>query len=264
MTDAFFQHGTLSTRYRLEGSGPKLVLIHGVGASLEAWDGVADQLRDFTILRYDLRGLGESTRVPGPYSLADFTGDLNALLEHLQWRSAHVAGHSLGGLVAQAFALEFPSRVAKLILLSTVAGRNAEERARVQERLRAVAEGVPGGHFRQSLDRWFTPEFQRANPELVEQLERRNRANDPAAYAAAYRVLAESDLAEELHRITAETLVATGEHDQGSNPRMARLINERIPGSVLKILPGLRHSILVEAPGTVARLIDDFARSTGS
>jgi (E)-2-((N-methylformamido)methylene)succinate hydrolase len=59
----------------------------------------------------------------------------------------------------------------------------------------------------------------------------RNQANDPACYAAACRVLAETDLAARLHEITAETLVMTGEHDQGSNPRMARLMHERIAGS---------------------------------
>jgi pimeloyl-ACP methyl ester carboxylesterase len=86
----------------------------------------------------------------------------------------------------------------------------------------------------------------------------RNQANDPACYAAAYRVLADTDLVERLPEITVETLVMTGEHDQGSNPRMARLMHERIQGSILRILPVLRHSILVEAPETVAAVLGDF------
>lgn len=77
-------------------------------------------------------------------------------------------------------------------------------------------------------------------------------------YAAAYRLLAETDLADELHRIQAPPLVATGKHDAGSNPRMAALMHVRIPDSKLKVLSGLRHSILAEAPEVVAGLLCDF------
>ena len=114
-----------------------------------------------------------------------------------------------------------PARLRKLALISTVAGRTEEERRRVEA---MVAVGIAGDHFRASLDRWLTDEFRAANPKLLEAYAARNQANDPACYAAAYRVLAETDLAARLHEITAETLLMTGEHDQGSNPRMARLM----------------------------------------
>ena len=125
-------------------------------------------------------------------------------------------------------------------------------------RLETVAAGSPGDHFRKSLDRWFTPAFQAANPDLIAELEARNKANDPAAYAAAYRVLALTDLADRLHGIEAPTLVVTGEDDVGSTPRMARLMAERIPHAQLRILDGLRHSILIEAPKTVAEILSAF------
>ena len=82
--------------------------------------------------------------------------------------------------------------------------------------------------------------------------------NDPRCYAAAYRVLATTDLAGELGRIRTPTLIVTGEGDVGSSPRMARLMHDRIPGSRLQILPGLRHSLLIEAPELVARLVEEF------
>jgi pimeloyl-ACP methyl ester carboxylesterase len=249
----------IALRCVVEGDGEPLALIHGVGASLEVWDGVADRLRDrYQILRYDQRGHGQSEKVPGPYSVEDFAGDLRALLDAFGIERAHVAGHSLGGLVAQSFALDYPGRLSKLALISTVAGRTADERARVEARLAMVASGIAGDHFRASLDRWFTDEFRAANPELLAAYATRNQANDPACYAAAYRVLALTDLAERLPEIAAETLVMTGEHDQGSNPRMARLMHERIKGSILRILPVLRHSILVEAPDVVAGMLGDF------
>ena len=236
MTDQFFDADGFVTRYRIEHSGPKVVLIHGVGSSLESWDDVVPVLAPhFQILRYDLRGLGESTKVHARYELGDFVSDFAALMQHIGWPSCHVVGHSLGGLIAQGIALTHPTLVDKLVLSSTVAGRNAEEIARVQERLSTVAGGIAGDHFRKSMDRWFTPAFRATHPERIARLEARNLTNDPVCYAAAYRVLAETDLADELHRIKAETLVVTGEHDIGSNPRMAALMHEHIAGSKLMI-----------------------------
>jgi pimeloyl-ACP methyl ester carboxylesterase len=257
--ETLFTRAGLDTRYRLAGEGIPVALIHGVGSSLEAWDGVVEGLgAGYRSLRYDLRGHGASAKPPGPYDLDDFTGDLAALLDHVGFDRCHVVGFSLGGLIAQAFALAHPGRVERLALVSTVAGRTEEEKARVRARLEALAGGVSGDHFIRSIDRWFTPAFQATHTEVIARLAEHNKRNDPAAYAAAYRVLAEGDLADRLHLIEAETLVMTGEEDIGSNPRMARLMQARIPDARLEILPGLRHSILIEAPDRVAEALRAF------
>ena len=86
----------------------------------------------------------------------------------------------------------------------------------------------------------------------AEERAQRATAVDPESYAAADRVFAESDLADDLGRIVAPTLIMTGEHDPGSNTRMARLMHDRIAGSTLAILPRLRRAVLTAAPGLVA------------
>ena len=74
--DAFFEHGEVALRYRLEGEGPLVTLNHAVGSYLDSWDGVVARLGDaFTLLRYDMRGHGQSTKVPGPYWIDDFVTD---------------------------------------------------------------------------------------------------------------------------------------------------------------------------------------------
>jgi pimeloyl-ACP methyl ester carboxylesterase len=250
-------------RYRIEGSGPEVVLIHGVGNRLEVWDDVVAALGGrWRTIRYDLRGHGESAKPPGPYHIDDFVSDLTELLSELGLERCHVVGFSLGGLVAQGFALAHSDRLARLVLLSTVAGRSEAERRRVLDRLAIVAEGIPGRHFEHSVDRWFSPEFQRTHPEAIRRHAQRNKLNDPQGYAAAYEVLATCDFADRLHEINRPTLIATGEADLGSNPRMARLMHERIEGSRLHILDGLRHSIIVEAPVLVAELIEEFLAPT--
>ncbi len=252
-------NGGVGLNARVDGQGADLLLIHGVGASIEAWDPVVPHLGDrYRIIRLDLRGHGLSGKPPGPYRIDDFVRDVAAVMDRLATGPCPVAGHSLGALIAQGLALSSPERVTRLVLLSGVAGRTGEERRRVDERLALVADGIPGAHFEASLSRWFTDAFLEAHPDIIARHADANRRNDPAAYAASYRVLATTDFGDRLGEIDVPTLVATGEHDQGSNTRMARFMHERIPDAALHVLPGLRHAILTEAPGEVARLIRDF------
>ena len=262
--DGSFVRDGVALNYRLNGSGPRpLVLVHGVGSYCEAWDGVIARLwGDFRILSFDLRGHGRSARVKGRYEIDDFTGDVLALADHAGFGRFDLAGFSLGGLIAQRLALTHPKRLRRLVLLSTVAGRTDDERERVLARLAALRTGDRGSHYDASLSRWLTEDFQARNPELIVELRRRNAQNDPDCYASAYRVLAETDFGGLIDQIRLPTLIATGEHDQGSNPRMSRYMHERIPGSRLHILPGLRHSLLNEAPDQVAALMRDFLMKT--
>ena len=252
--------GHVTLNYRIDGTGAEpLVCIHGVGSSLLAWEGVVARLKNhFTILTFDLRGHGDSSRVQGRYEIDDMVTETLALASEVGFERFHLAGFSLGGLIAQRLALLAAERVKKLVLLSTVSGRNAQESERVMARLAALQAGEPGSHYDMSLSRWLTETFQQNNPQLVMQLRERNAMNDPECYAAAYRVLAETDFGEQLHRVTCPTLIATGEDDAGSNPRMAAFMHQQITGSELHILPGLRHSILTEAPGLVASLMLAF------
>ncbi|WP_028755094.1 alpha/beta fold hydrolase [Rhizobium leucaenae] len=251
--------GDVTLNYRIDGSGEPLVCIHGVGSYLEAWSGVVELLKEsFTVLTFDLRGHGHSSRVKGRYEIDDFVNEALALADKAGFSTFNLAGFSLGGLIAQRLALTHLGRLRKLVLLSTVAGRTPEERARVLERLAALRAGTPADHHNASLSRWLTEEFQEKNPEVIARLRQRDAENDPDCYAAAYRVLAETDFGGFLDQIRCPTLIATGEDDDGSNPRMARYMHERIPGSELSILPGLRHSILIEAPLIVADLMRRF------
>ncbi|MEM6548677.1 MAG: alpha/beta fold hydrolase [Pseudomonadota bacterium] len=245
----------------VEGAGEDLVLIHGVGSGAEDWEGVAYHLTpQFRVLRYDLRGHGRSGAPPGPYGIEDFVADLTDLMDQVGMARAHIAGFSLGGLIAQGMALSHPGRVSRLALLSTVAGRTAEERARVEARLDFIAQSHPADYFDQSVARWFSSGFREANPSVVAERKAAVAAMDQAAYAAAYHALAHTDFGPQVSGIEAETLVMTGEHDIGSNPRMARFMATTIPQARLRILPGLHHSILLEAPDLVGPALLAFFR----
>ena len=240
---------------------PTVILIHGLGGTLNIWDPIASVLEHrFSVLRYDLRGHGQSDVPAGDWSLEDFVRDLEAIFIDKSLPHAHLVGFSLGGLIVQRFALSYPERVGQLAILSAVAGRTVIERQHVQERIRNLEKGDLDANIALALERWFSPEFRQNHPKRVQKRIAELRATSPAGYFQAYRVFVLSDLAEHLSQIQCETLVMTGEHDPGSNVRMARLMHETIPGSKLEILPDLRHSVLVESPQLIAEKLDSFLR----
>ena len=245
--------------YSLSGDGSPLTLIHGVGADLEAWDGVVSSLSSrYKILRADLRGHGQSAKSPGPYSLEMFSDDLLVLLDHVGIDKTHLVGFSLGGLIAQYVAVNSPQRLSTLSIISSVAGRMEDEKIRVAERACMLEKEGALNHLANAVDRWFTDEFRRDHPEVMEWRRQKSLQNDPASYAAAYQVLAQSDLANQLHCISAPTLAITGECDIGSTPRMCELMATSVQNGRAIILPRLKHSVLLEAPARIASEIDDF------
>ncbi len=261
MTERMLERNDAPTIHYWDDGGdkPPVMLIHGVGADGASWDQIAAAMSpNFRVLRLDLRGHGRSGHIEGALTIDHFVRDVVDVLDVCAVPAAHTVGFSLGGMIAQGIALQHPDRVQRLVLLSAVAGRTAEERERVQARLTILKEQGVAAITGAAQDRWFTPELIARNPDLVERRMRQLRENHAPSYAAAYTVFSTTDLGDRLHAIRAPTLIATGEHDVGSNTRMAHYMQAQIPSSQLKILPGLRHSILVESPTLVTQLATDF------
>src|SRR5919109_2013406 len=130
----------LRFHYAQDGQGPDLVLIHGLGGSLRDWDALVPELsRHYRLLRWDVRGFGDSDKPSGPYAPQLFARDLAGLLHALGVTRAHVAGISMGGVIAQRFALDYPDLVQSLTLIST--SSEVGERARRDwEKMAAVLE----------------------------------------------------------------------------------------------------------------------------
>jgi len=261
MSTGYYQNHSVTTRYRIDGEGPVLALIHGVGGRLEIWDPLLEELgQGYRVLRYDLRGFGDSTKIKGRYELGGYVEDFVALLDHLEIGRCHVLGFSLGGIIAQAVALVYPGRVDRLVLCSTIAGVNPEDRAFLKARYDALKTSDPEDHFRRSIDLYFSPEYQKAHPEVIAEMEARRKEIDPECFASAYRIIAETDMEEDLHNVKAKTLVVTGEFDRAS-PQMAAVMADRIPDSQLVIFPGLRHNLMRENPALLATTVRKFLDS---
>jgi pimeloyl-ACP methyl ester carboxylesterase len=237
----------------VEGSGPPLVLVHGIGAARDAWRFMVPKLKDhFTVISYDLRGHGTSPMPDGEFGIDELVADLERVRERSGFDKVNVAGHSLGGQIGPAYAHAHPDRVLKLGLLSTAAFRTEDDSAKVWGVVRAMEEkGIP--QVLETLTaRWFTDEFIAANPDLVQRRLKQVVDTDPDVFMNVFRIYAGVEMGPWLHEVTAPSLVLTGENDGGCNPRLNKLIHEALPNSELVILPYVKHSILVEAADAVS------------
>src|SRR5436305_1514144 len=119
----FAQANDTTLYYEVQGDGPNLALIEGVGYHTWMWYKQFPAFsRHFRTLIYDNRGVGLSDKPPGPYTHEQNADDLAALLDHLGWERTHVLGISMGGFIAQEFALKYPERLEKLVLVATAFG----------------------------------------------------------------------------------------------------------------------------------------------
>jgi len=231
----------------------RMALVHSLAMDGAFWDAVVACLpEDVAVLAIDCRGHGRSTRSPGPFTVEQFADDLAEVMEELGWQGALVAGASMGGCVALAFATRHAGRVRALGLIDTTAWYGENAPAAWEERgMKAVTEGLDAlVGFQKS--RWFSPAFITRSPEVVEQAVATFMANDVASYLATCRMLGAADLRAGLPRFDFPTAIVVGEHDYATPPEMARAMAEAIPGATLEILPDLRHFTPLEAPEAIA------------
>ena len=250
--------------YSVEGDGPALFMIHGIGSRRGTWQAlVADLKKDFRCICYDLRGHGYSPIPPVPYSLSDLVEDLEALRARLGVGKAHIIGHSLGGMIGPAYARKYPDRVLSLGLLSTAAGRTAEDSTKVTAVIAAMEEKGVGPVLDTLVARWYSDDFITRRPDAIEARKRQVLDTPADVFLSVFRIYAETEMAPWLHEVACPALVLTGQEDGGCNPRLNRFIAGKLPDAELVILPGLKHSILIEAPERVLPPVKRFLLRQG-
>jgi 3-oxoadipate enol-lactonase len=246
---------TVVLNHVLQGpeDAPVLVLSNSLGSTLRMWDDQASILRErFRLLRYDQRGHGDSPVPPGPYEIEDLGLDLLALLDRLEIEHASFCGLSIGGLVGMWFASEAPGRVERLVLCCTAPRFDPEMYDARASKVRA--EGV-GSISDTVLERWFTPEFRAARPEIVEWAESMLRATHTEGYAGCCEVLRDTDLRSRLGEIQAPTLVIAGAEDPAATVDQAQEIHDSIQGARLVVIENAAHLANIEQPEAVTREI---------
>jgi 3-oxoadipate enol-lactonase len=250
--------------YALQGQpdrGGGIALVHSLAMDRGFWQPVAGKLAAaMPVLTYDCRGHGQSDRPKGPYTVELFARDLADLLDHVGWRSAVVAGASMGGCVSLAFAAAFSSRIAALGLIDTTAWYGAKAPKQWAERADRAAKDGMGALVEFQTTRWFGDRFRSERPDVVKQSVDVFLRNDVAAYVETCRMLGAADLRAALPGMTMPTAIVVGDEDYATPVAMAEALHRAIKGSTLTVLAGARHLTPLEAPERIASELSALAK----
>lgn len=247
------------TAYVESGSGEAVMLIHGVGLNADAWGPqIAHLSTSHRVIAIDMLGHGESELPTTEPTLADYVAQLAAFMDARGISAANIIGHSMGGLVAIAFALAHPHRSLRLAVLNSVYKRDATKRAAVEARAREIAASGSVGNIEEPLQRWFGPLA--TQPAVAQDVRRWLQAANPKGYAAAYSLFATSDMAfaGKLPQLTMPALFATGSGDANSSPAMAEQMASEAPLGRAAVLEGEAHMMNLTAAHHVNTVLEDF------
>ena len=240
------------------GDGPPLVLLHCLGVDHRFWDFAADLGSDFMLLRYDLPGHGASAVPPARYGIADLSAQLAGVLAAHRIARAHVAGISLGGLIAQHFAATRPELVDRLILVDTTPRYSDELRLMWAQRAATARAAGVAPMVAPLLTIWFSADALERNDAGVRYV-RETLARSPGeGYALACEALHAADLRALAPKIAARTLVVCGDDDIPSFLEAARWLAAEIPQAELAWIKGAKHASVLEQPEEARRLMWTF------
>ena len=243
-----------------QGTGAPILLIMGLGYPSAMWHRTRPALAaSYRTIALDNRGAGESDVPPGPYSIALMASDAAAVLDAACVPSAHVYGVSMGGMIAQEFALQYPRRVQSLILGCTAAGGPNAKRAEpaAVEMLKAASQMSREQAAESAIPFLYHPATPRR---LIDEdiAARRAWPTNPAGYFAQLQAVLGWESFSRLPRITAPTLVIHGKADRLVPPGNGELIAARLPGAQLVLLERAGHLFSTDQPEAAHRAISEF------
>jgi 3-oxoadipate enol-lactonase len=249
--------------YEFDGPAdkPVLVLSNSLGTNLHMWDPVMPSLTGgYRVLRYDMRGHGQSTVSPGLYTIPHLAEDLLSLTDTLGIQKFFFCGLSVGGMIGIWLGIHAAHRLKKLVLANTAAcignldGWN-DRIAKVQAGgIAAVADGI--------IERWFTPGFRQAFPTEVEATRAMLLASPPAGYVATSAAIRDMDMTSELHHIQTPCLIIAGTHDVATPPSGSRQLAGEIPKSQYVEFP-TAHISSIERANDFSNAVLAFLRTPG-
>lgn len=255
--------------YGTRGEGKPLVLISGLGYPMWQWHKMVPYLAEyFQVITFDNRGVGQSDKPAGPYTAQMLAMDTVGLMDALGVEKAIIAGHSMGGFIAQAIAIDYPQRLEKLILCSTNFG-GPHHVPVTPEAMKVLTDVTSDAltRFRNGLVVSTAPGWAEKNREMIEEWVKWRVANpiEPAPYQAQLAIglglLPEAAAFEnKLSNISVPTLILFGAHDKVVPAANADLLAKQLPVSQICILPDAGHFFPIEVPEAASRVIIEFAK----
>jgi len=261
---AFLENQGARIYWDQQGRGDPVLLIMGLGWASPMWHRSRPILSTrYRTIAFDNRGVGKSDVPPGIYSIALMASDAAAVLDAAGVEKAHVFGVSMGGMIAQEFALQYPDRVTSLVLGCTAAGGPNAVTAAPPVIEVLTRRGLNPDEYAALMDPFIydsgTPR-ERIEEDMVL---RRQWWPEPAGFFAQLQGILEWEAYSRLPQIAAPTLVIHGETDQLVPPQNGKLIADRIRGAKLVMIPRASHILATDQPEAVHRAVLDFFFAAG-
>ncbi len=243
------------------GDAP-VVLVHPVGLDLTYWDRQIEALRDtHDVVAYDLPGHGSTPGAPADWTFDRAATTLSQIVMSLGQEGAHIVGISVGGMIAQVFALRYPTLVRSLALVGTAASFPNDARQAMRDRADTARLTGMSAVLPSTIERWFTPAFVANRPDVIDRVGKTLLSDDPAIHAAMWDMISGLNVAGELSRISCPTLVLVGDRDPSCPPAAARVLHEGIAGSQMEVLADASHMSILEQPVIINEHLSNFYAS---
>jgi 3-oxoadipate enol-lactonase len=252
---ASWHQGAVKLRYTVDGTtGPSLVLLHELGGSMDSWDGVVPTFaKDFRVLRYDLRGAGQSEVPPDEYTVEN--GHLVDLLDLLKATGLkppyHFVGAAAGSLVAVAFALKYPEQVASVTLMAAALGMSDPVRKQAfRDRSKLAIEKGMAVVTDAALNNSY-PEVVRHDKARFERFRETMLKSDPRGWAYCNYALLNSNLEDRLGELKVPVQFLAGIHDSLRTPELVKELAAKVKGAQYQDVDS-GHFMHVQTPALVA------------
>lgn len=261
---AFARINDTVLHYRLSGlsDAPILTLANALGTDARIWDDMIDRLADrYRIVSYDKRGHGLSSDPSGDCTIDDHVDDLVGLLNHLGIEKLALAGVSIGGMIAQRFAVRHPDRLIALVLCDTAAKIgdadmwNGRIEAVTKNGLAAIAEMV--------MARWFSQAYRSSHPAELSGWRTMFERMPAQGYIGTCAALRDADLHGEIGAISTPTLVLVGDQDLSTPPELVRQTADKMPNARFELIAGAGHIPSIEQPVALAATMALFLDEVG-
>jgi 3-oxoadipate enol-lactonase len=248
----------MTMHYERVGSGPPMLLIHGLGSSSRDWENQHSLGDDYELIIPDLRGHGRSSKPPGPYTIELFASDVAGLVETIEVGPVVIVGISLGGMVAFQLAADHPEIVTRLVIVNALP---VFETTSLSQRIQIM--------IRKMMTRWLSmrrigevlskrllpsPDMEREREMMVE----RWAENDKTAYEAAFNAIVSWDgVADAMSRFEKPITVVSSEHDYVPSEEKAPYV-EAMPAAQMVIIEDAHHGVPVEMPDRFNQVVGEI------
>ena len=260
--------GDRSLYYDLVGpdTGPVVCMLHSLSSDSGVWAEQVPPLlaAGWRVLRLDMRGHGGSDPVRGDYAMPDLANDVVCALDFLGIDAVHLVGLSIGGMIAQTFAIEHGRRLESLMLCGTSATAVPGGSQMWEARFAAIKQANAVEPLADdTMERWFTRAFKPRRLQRWQQIRSTIAATTPAGYLGGAAAIIHFDVRSQLSSVTMPTLVVCGDDDPGTPAAGNRLIASLIPGARYVEIANARHIPMAEHPEAFSRILLDWL-STGA